>query len=160
MKKQFGFFSICILSFVAVSMISISSSSCKKTETVYVQQDSMKIVKDLLVGKWFLQNIERTLYSGNSSTGSQIEYLGGSNTYSEFKADQTYTSIYKGTPAGGGIWELVSPYYLVLDKGNATQERYYYLLGIDRSVQITHGPFKKDGNKFYPGELGTYYYSK
>lgn len=147
-------------SFVISIFLTFSTTSCTKTETVMVQLDSINTVKNLMFGKWNVRSVEHTLYSGTTVTGGNIEYLSGTNTFTEYKADMTYTSTYKGAAAGGGTWEILSPYYMVLDKGNATQERYYYITALDKAVQITHGPFKQNGALFLSNDLYYVYQAK
>ncbi len=154
------FTSLTTLCLVILLIASSMTSSCSKTETIESTIDSIKITKSQMVGKWNVQHLERYMYSGGTFVGNQIEYYNGTNTYTEYKSDLTYTSMYKGAAAGSGTWEIISPSYMVLDKGNPSQERYYYIIALDNKVQITHGPFKSDGTLFIPNELYYFYSSK
>ena len=151
-----------VLGIICFFFLVTINTSCKKEtiKEVAAKVDSIAVTKGLYIGKWFVQMHERELYSGTTFTGKALEYFAGTNTYSEYKADMTYTSMYKGAPAGGGIWEILSGNYMVMDKGNPSQERYYYIIALDSKVMITRGPFKANGTLFFPSDLYTTYSAK
>ena len=142
--------------------IAFVNTGCKKEEITQqvVNLDSLKIAKGLLVGKWIAQNTQTETYSGTILSSKTIEFFPAGTTNVEFKADGTYSNLNKGVSAGSGIWELLSPSYLVMDKGNASQERYYYLWELDNRVLLNFGPFKKDGTFYFPNTVYTFYYNK
>ena len=133
----------------------------KHTDTVIVIQyvDSMESVKTMLTGKWLVISGEVETYSGGNLIDRKFEYYSNPNTYIEYKQDMTYNALLLGSPNGNGLWELLSPYYLALNKGVVGQERYYYILKLDSKILITHGPFNADGT-LYNNLLYTFYYSR
>jgi len=146
--------SFCFIAFV--------NTGCKKEEITQqvVNLDSLKIAKGLIAGKWIAQNTQTESYIGTTLSSKSIEFFPNGNTTVEFKADGTYTNTNKGANAGSGIWELLSPSFLVMDKGNPSQERYYYIWELDNRILLNYGPFKKDGSFYFPNTVYTFYYNK
>jgi len=145
----------CFLALFAVT-------SCTKTETItqVVSIDSIKTTKALLLGRWFNTMTESRTYSGANLSNSRVDFYSGGGTYTEFKSDLTYNSSYLGSPSGNGVWDITSASQITADKGNATQERYYYIIALDTKILITQGPFKKDGTFYTPNAVLYLYYSK
>ena len=122
---------------------------------VYIGLDSY----NLLLGKWNIVLEERENYYGGIMSEKKLSQFVGSNTSTTYNAGDTYSSLYFGSSAGGGTWQLLSPKYLVLDKNHPTEERYYHILILDNENLVTRGPFKANGtprNNF----LYTFYYKK
>ena len=122
--------------------------------------DSLKIAKGLLAGRWYGSNTVTETYSGSTLISNTVTFFPAHNTYVDYSSDGTYANTDQGNSAGSGIWQLISPSYRVMDLGNPTQERYYFILQLDSHVLIEHGPFKKDGTFFFPTAIFTYYYTK
>lgn len=138
--------------------MSFLGTGCKKEYiTNLTQIDSMAIAKGLILGHWISNHSEAQIYSGGTATSTVI-VAGGSNSYLNMNADSTYINFYNGTLNGSGTWQLLSSSYLVFDKGTG-QERYYFIIKLDKNVFITHGPFKANGT-LYTTELDTNYLDK
>ena len=150
---------ISLLLISGVVFLNFSTTGCKKE--VHIQTiDSMAVVKDMLIGKWLVKSYEWEIYSGSIMTNKVFEYVSDTATHTEYWQNMTYASFYKGVPNGSGPWKLVSPYYLVLNSGVEAEERYYYIIKLDKKILITHGPFRKDGTLYNGKDLYTFYYEK
>jgi hypothetical protein len=161
MKKKLLFSFPALLGFVCCLGVLFSTTSCKKEYiTQAVAIDSIKVTKSLLTGKWLNTQTVYRIYSGGNLQSSKVEFYTG-NSFGDFKGDMTYTNQYMGAPAGSGTWDVSSASQIVFDKGNATEERYYYILALDAKILITDGPYKKNGTFWSPTNTVFYtYYTK
>ncbi|MBC7901881.1 MAG: hypothetical protein H7Y27_00600 [Gemmatimonadaceae bacterium] len=125
-----------------------------------VSQDSLIIVKNLLVGFWNVQATHIETYSGPNLIDTKWDYLSGTTTYNDFKLNGSYSFMYRGAPAGTGTWEIISPNYFVQDKGVAGLERFFYIIALDKKVLWTRGPFKANGTFYSPNNIYDFYLSK
>ena len=124
-------------------LLSVSFSNCEKeTITKEITRDTTIIIKpanirDLLIGEWNEPHQEVEEYSnGLLVSKKQVVYL---NFSLELKSDSTYISkVFDQVFTGK--WQLISPYYLVYDKGTE-DERYYYILQIDEKTHVQKGPY-------------------
>ena len=156
MKKAIN---LLLLSLFAVTFF--VNTGCKKEEiTQVVNLDSIAIAKKLLTGRWYGSNTITETYSGSTLVSNTVTFFPAHKTYVDYGSDGTYANTDNGNSAGSGTWQLISPYYRVMDLGNPSQERYYFILQLDSHILVEHGPFKKDGTFFFPTSIYTYYYTK
>ena len=153
MRKIIG-----ILMLSGIVCLNFSTTGCKKIIEVQTI-DSMAVVNQLLPGKWFVVSGELETYAGGTLIDKKFEYYSNPDTYIEYKQDSTYDAFFQGIPNGNGSWELLSPYYFVLNRDIESEARYYYIMKLDKKILITHGPYKENGT-LYNNLLYTFYYSR
>jgi len=144
-----------LLLFLIPILITFETGTSGCTKTVVQNLDSLGIANSMLLGKWTAHQYEQEHYINGMLVDKQL-LVTGINSTLEYKKDGSYISFYQGVSSGNGSWQLVSPSKIVLDKGDAINERYYYILVLDKSNLITHGPFKSDGS-LYGSFLWTLY---
>ncbi len=130
----------------------------RKDSIIIVEKvtDDLKKNKDLHYGVWAFYQHEIESYSGQVMTGKKVEVY---NRYTvEWKRDGTYIQNRDGM-IQTGTWDLISPSVFVYDKGDAVNERYYYINRLDSNYYFRKGPFNKNGG-IHRDYLAVEYYKR
>ncbi len=141
-----------------MALIVVVTGSCKKETVTTIIRDipDTKAIKDLHYGTWTFYQHEIETYAGGVMTNKKVETF--TNYTINWKQDGTYSFNKNGTIVNG-TWDLTSPGTFVYDKGDAVNERYYYILHIDSSLLYRKGPYLKNGG-LYGNFLATEYYKR
>jgi hypothetical protein len=137
-------------------IIVLCLASCTKETIVEKTTDDLAKNKALHYGTWTFYQHEYERYSGTTELSKKVESF--TNYKVEWRRDGTYTQNRNGA-IQTGTWDLVSPGVFVYDKGNAENERYYYIYHLDSNYYFRKGPFNKNGG-LHRDYLATEYYRK
>ena len=106
MKKNFKLLGIVIIA------ILFTIAGCKK--------DEQKPLKDLLIGKWELQNVSYEYYENGVKTGQQVDTFGKNASVYEFLANGNGNLYENGTLKNSLTWTLDVSSLTIINSGLST----------------------------------------